>query len=195
MVTDVVKLQALLRVRLEQLGDEILRHSAEASRPLDPLMQNIVKEFLLVFTDKWRIARQKFEKQDAQIPNVQRLVMAALTNHLRSQILRRSTISHSFPILIEEVRPAEVCQLDGVLCVEQYILRLDIPMNNWRVLRVQVLDSLNDLTDELGCDAFAEATLALETRVDLALGCELQDQVEGVIILVVIEQFDHILVI
>ena len=58
MVTDLVKLHSLLGVGLQKFGDQVLCHPAEAPWPLDPLMQNIVKELLLVFADEGRITRQ-----------------------------------------------------------------------------------------------------------------------------------------
>jgi len=68
-------------------------------------------------------------------------------------------------------------------------------MNNWRVLRVQILDSLNDFSDELRGNALRESTLSLQAGVDLATGRELQNQIEGVIVFVVIVEFNDVLVI
>ena len=103
MVAYVVQLHALLRIRLEEFGDEILRHATEPSRPLDPLVQNVVKQFLLVLAYKRWISRQELEQENAQVPNIERFVMTALTDHFWGQILRRTAIGHSFSIFIEEV--------------------------------------------------------------------------------------------
>ena len=62
--------------------------------------------------------------------------MATLADHLRCKILRSTAIGHSLFRFIEEVRPAEVSKLDGVLSIKQDVLRLDISMNNRRVLRM-----------------------------------------------------------
>ena len=60
--------------------------------------------------------------------------MTTLTNHLGSKILGRTAVCHSFSILVEKVRPAKVRQLDSFISVKQDILRLDITMNDGRVL-------------------------------------------------------------
>ena len=60
---------------------------------------------------------------------------------------------------------------------------------------MQVLDSLYDLTNELSRDSFREPTFSFEAGVDLALRRELQNQVEGVVIFVVIEQLDNVLIV
>ena len=58
MVTDLVKLHSLLGVGLQKFGDQVLCYPAKTSWPLDPLMQDIVKELLLVFADEGWITRQ-----------------------------------------------------------------------------------------------------------------------------------------
>jgi len=60
---------------------------------------------------------------------------------------------------------------------------------------VQILDSLNDFSDELRGNALRESTLSLQAGVDLATGRELQNQIEGVIVFVVIVEFNDVLVI
>lgn len=60
---------------------------------------------------------------------------------------------------------------------------------------MQILDSLYDLSDELGCHSLRESTLALEPGVDLSLGSELENQIEGVVVLVVIKQLHDVLVV
>ena len=60
---------------------------------------------------------------------------------------------------------------------------------------MQILDSLDDFPDKLRRNAFGEATLALQPRVDLPLRSELKDQVERIVVLVMIEQLDYILVV
>ena len=102
-VAYVVQLHALLRIRLEELGDEVLGHAAEPSRPLDPLVQDVVEELLLVLPDKRWITRQQFEQEHAQVPDIERFVVTALSDHFRGQVLGRTAIGHSFPIFVEEV--------------------------------------------------------------------------------------------
>ena len=55
MVTNLIELHPLLRIRLEQLGDEIFGDARETPRPLNPLMQDVIEELLLVLADKGRI--------------------------------------------------------------------------------------------------------------------------------------------
>ena len=103
MVAYVIQLHALLRIRLEELGDEVLGHAAEPSRPLDPLVQDVVEELLLVLPDKRWITRQEFEQEHAQVPDIKRFVVTALSDHFWGQVLGRTAIGHSFSIFIEEV--------------------------------------------------------------------------------------------
>ena len=121
--------------------------------------------------------------------------MTALTDHFGGEVFWCSAIGHPLTVLIEEIGPAEVSKFDRVLCVEQDVLRLDVSVDDWRVLVVQVLDCFNYFSDELSGDALREATLALEPGVDLALRCEFKDQVEGIIIFIVIEELDDVLVV
>ena len=60
---------------------------------------------------------------------------------------------------------------------------------------MQILDCFDDFPDKLRRNAFGEATLALQPRVDLPLWSKFKDQVERIIVLVMIEQLDYILVI
>ena len=121
--------------------------------------------------------------------------MAALPDHLGSQVLWSATVSHTFTVLIEEIRPPKVSQLDGVLSIEQYVFWLNISMNNWRVLRVQILHCLDNFSNELSGNTLREAALSFEASVDLAAGSEFQDEVEGVIIFIVIVKLYDILVV
>ena len=104
--------------------------------------------------------------------------MTALSDHFRCQVLGRTAIGHSLAVFVEKVGPAEVCELHSILGVQQDILRLDVSMNNGRLLRVQILAGFDDLADELGRYSLIEPTFTLKAGVDLALRRELQDQVE-----------------
>ena len=60
---------------------------------------------------------------------------------------------------------------------------------------MQILDSLNDFSDELGSDSLGESALTLESGVNLALGGKLQDEIERVVILVVVKELHDVLVV
>lgn len=70
MVTDLIKLHALLWVRLEQLRDEVLGDTRETSWPLDALVKDVVEKLFLVLAHEGRVTRQQFEEKDTQVPNV-----------------------------------------------------------------------------------------------------------------------------
>ena len=103
MVTDVCQLHTLLWIRLQQLRDQIFSNTRETTWPLDSLVQDIVKELFLILTHEGWITCQQFKEEHAEIPDVKRLVMAALTDHLWSEVLRSTAICHAFTILVEEV--------------------------------------------------------------------------------------------
>ena len=121
--------------------------------------------------------------------------MARLGDHLGCKVFWSTAIGHARPILVEEVGPAEVSYFHGALCVEQYVLGFDVSVYDWRVHRVQILDRGNNLAKILSGDTFGESSFPLEDRVDLAFWCKLQDEVEGIIILVVVVQLDDVLVV
>ena len=98
-----VQLHPLRRIRLEQPRDQVFCNMRESSRPLDSLVQNIVEKLFLILAHERRISRQQFKKKHAEVPNVQRLVVATLANHLGGQVLRCTAIGHSLPVLVEEV--------------------------------------------------------------------------------------------
>lgn len=60
---------------------------------------------------------------------------------------------------------------------------------------MQVLDSLNNLSDELCGNTLGKTTLALQTRVDLAFRGKFKDQVERIVVLIVIEKLDDVFVV
>lgn len=94
--------------------------------------------------------------------------MATLSDHFRSQILRCTTVGHPFFAFIEKVGPAEVSKFDCILCIEQDILWLDVSVDDGWVLRMQVLDSLDNFANELSCYSFVESAFSLEACVNLA---------------------------
>ena len=93
-------------------------------------MQDVVKELLLVTSFERRGASQQFEQKHSKIPDIQGLVMPTLLDHLRRQVLRRTTVRQPRQILIEKVGPAEVSKLDGVVCVQQDVLWLDVSVDD-----------------------------------------------------------------
>lgn len=121
--------------------------------------------------------------------------MAALANHFRCKVLGGATVRHPLTVLVEEVRPAEVCKFNRFLRIKKNVLRLDVSVDDRRVHRVEILAGLDHLTDELGGNSFGESTFPLESRVDLALGCEFQDQIERVVVFIMVEELHDVLVI
>ena len=67
--------------------------------------------------------------------------MAALLDHFRSEILRRSTIGEPTIVIIEVVGPSEICQLDNSVDIKQDIFGLDVSVYDGRVQRVKILHS------------------------------------------------------
>ncbi len=57
---------------------------------------------------------------------------------------------------------------------------------------MQILDSLDNFSDELGGNSFIESALALQSRVNLTFRGKFKDQVERIVIFVMIVKFDNI---
>ena len=121
--------------------------------------------------------------------------MAGLSNHLWCEVLWSAAVGHPRSVLVEEVRPAEVCYLHCAFCVEKNVFWLDVSVNNWRVHGVEVLDGGNDLAKILGGYSLRESSFSLQHGVDLALRCELEYEIERVIVFVVVVKLDDVLVV
>lgn len=185
----------LSRVDLEQLGDQVFRHSREAFGPFDSEMDDIVEKFILVGALEGRTASEQLEHEDAYIPDIQRLVMSYLLDHLWRQVLGGAAVGKPPAIFVEEVGPAEVSKSDGAIGVKHNVFGLDVSVDDGRVQRVEVLNSTDDLPQVLSSQLIVEAALPLEHGVELALAAVLQNQIEIVVVLVVVVQLDDVLVV
>lgn len=68
-------------------------------------------------------------------------------------------------------------------------------MNNWRVQTVQVLDSCNTFSEELGSLLLTESAFFFQKTVDLTLGTELEDEIKVVVILIMIVEPQDVVVV
>lgn len=57
--------------------------------------------------------------------------MADLHDHFGSQVVEGAAVSS--PLVIVDVGPPEVSNFNMAISVEEDVLRLDIPMNYWRI--------------------------------------------------------------
>jgi hypothetical protein len=112
--------------------------------------------------------------------------MSTLLDHLRSQIFRSSAVGEPPSIFVEEVTPPEIGQLNRIVGVQKNVFRLDISMDNWRIVVMQVLDRRDDLSKVLGCLLLIEPAFSLEHGVELPSGAVLEDKVEIVFIFIVV---------
>ena len=106
-----------------------------------------------------------------------------LLDHLWSQIIQRSAVSLPFIMLTIEIRPSKISQLEVIFFTDQYILRLDIPMND-----IQFMDVLNchdHLRDIFRCDGLLESLcLGLhQSFVEFSFFGVLQYEVNGKLVL------------
>jgi len=195
MLCNLLKFQSLLRVGLQQFGYKILCDSREALRPLDTEVKNVFKELSLRAAFERRVTRKQLEEKYAKIPNIKRLVVARLLDHLGSQVLRRTTVGKSLPGLVEEVGPAEVGQLNSTIGIKQNVLRLNVTMNDGWLHRVQVHTRRNHFAKILRGNSLRESSLSLQQTVDLAFGRELKDEVEGLVVFVMVVKLHNVLLV
>ena len=115
-----------------------------------------------------------------------------MVDHLRSQVLRGTAISQPCAIFVKEIRPSEIGQLHGAICIQQNVLRLNVSMNNWWIHSVQILARGDYLPEILARYALGESAFTFQKGVDLSFGCKLQNKIKRLIVLVVVMKLNDV---
>mmetsp|Transcript_17137 Transcript_17137/g.44098 ORF Transcript_17137/g.44098 Transcript_17137/m.44098 type:complete len:246 (-) Transcript_17137:56-793(-) len=108
-----------------------------------------------------------------------------VVNHLRREVIQRAT-ERLAPRGWGMHSPAEVRDLQRVLQANQYILRLDVAMDD--VLRVAILDRLHHLLEIPRGPRLGEGAAALQQRVELTAWRHLKHKVHALLIVEVAVQ-------
>jgi hypothetical protein len=76
----------------------------------------------------------------SECPSVNPIVIFLSFDNFGGQIINRS--AESLSLRLATITPAKINQLD-ILTIEQNILEFEIPVNNWRVFALKVIQSLS----------------------------------------------------
>ena len=162
MLSDLTNWQSMLWVNLKQLRNKILSNTWEPFRPLNLQSQDVVEELTLATTLERRGSCEELKQQHSQIPHIQHLVVSRLLDHLWSEVLWRTAVCETPIVVIEVIGPAKIGKFNDAIRVEQYVLWLDISMNNWWIKRMKILNSCNTLSEVLRCDLLAKSAFLFE---------------------------------
>lgn len=99
------------------------------------LLLDLPSVSLEVFRGKGRGSVEEFEHQDAQPPDIDAFVVATAEDHFGRQII--GSAAKSVPDFIVEIRPAEVCDFEGV-STKQDVFGLQVPVDDRRGFVVEV---------------------------------------------------------
>jgi len=164
---------SLFWLNLQKLWNKVSCNTWKSFWPFDLKSQNIAKQLVLTAALEWWTSSKKFKQENTKVPDIKRLIVAWLFNHLWCKIFRSSTICQSAIIIVEIVTPTKVCKLYNAIWVKQNVFWLYISMDNWRVQRMQVLHSWNAFTQILCCNLFIKAAFFLEQTIYLSFSAKL----------------------
>ena len=149
-------------------------------RPADRGTLNQLVHLVLVWVVEWRDANYHLVNEDSKCPPVERLVVAGPLNHLGRQVLGGAAERVRFHIvgLLHDLSKTKVCQHDVAVVVNENVLRLQIPVDNVRL--VQVAEGKGDLCSVKLCLFLREALLFRQVFEQFATLHELHDKVDAV---------------
>mmetsp|Transcript_76597 Transcript_76597/g.212793 ORF Transcript_76597/g.212793 Transcript_76597/m.212793 type:complete len:275 (+) Transcript_76597:309-1133(+) len=139
--------QPLRGFPLAEPGDEVARVRIVARRKAEVDGQDQLACGFLAARTEGRLPCGHLVQQHAHVPHVDALVVTGARDHLGREVIKRS--AECLPLVgLEEVRPAEVGQLDVVLAIQKNIFWLDVAVDDllWEV--VQVVQRLAGLVKE-----------------------------------------------
>ena len=173
---DVLQVDALLRVLLEELHDQVARERGHEMRELDiDVPDSATRRPLRVLLERRR-ANQELVQQDAELPHIDARVVLLPSHHFRRKIIERATKSR--PAGRRRVHgPPEVRELEVAVQADENVLRLDVAVND--VLRVAVVDCVRHLNDVTRCRLLVEALCVAEHLEELAARGVLDDEVDA----------------
>lgn len=111
---------------------------------------DVKKGLIYIGSLKGRDQVKKLIEDDTYAVNIDRVCIWFLIDHLRTNVLHRSTECCPFVGigLVVMPRPSEVANFDVIVLVEQYILKLKIPMHDMPLLHEG--DGIDELLEDGG---------------------------------------------
>lgn len=138
----------LSRVDLEYLLHQIFGMLRKESWPLDLQTDDVAEHCALRLAFEWRVPAQEFEEEHAQIPVVDTRTMSLSLNHLRCEVLGRTTIREARLLILVVVGPAEIGESYAACLVNEDVFWLDISVDD-AMLLVQIFNGRNALSHVL----------------------------------------------
>eukprot|EP00754_Rhynchopus_humris_P036301 Rhum_TRINITY_DN1842_c0_g2::Rhum_TRINITY_DN1842_c0_g2_i1::g.4958::m.4958 len=172
---------------LEQPGDEVLRRRVHGhvARELQLLLADLLEQLLLrgalLCGGKGRVPETHLEGEDADGPHVAARVVRQARAHLGGKVVEGAAHRHARRVVAQRNRPAKVAELQVAVAVEEGVLRLDVPVQHRRRLRVHVHQGFAQLRRVLGRHLLRETVVAVPAHllVQRAAVAPLHDQVRA----------------
>lgn len=106
---------------------------------------------------EWRSAMNELVEQDAQGPDVERVIVVLVLNHLRSHVLESPAKGVPLLHVIRLHTPPEITDLNDIPVFDKNILWLDVSMNE--PLLMQIVNTWAHLYEEIKGSVLAEELL------------------------------------
>jgi len=174
---DLRRCQPLVRVRLQNLINEVDALWGEPFGHLKLAAQDLLVQLGSRLVFEGQVARDHGEQNDTAGPDVHaRAIVLQAVDHFRRRVTGRSARCLQHLVLLVGVAEAEIDQSNVFLVVQQQVLRLQISVHDAEL--VQILDSTNDLLEELAGFCLLKLLLLDDVVEELATADELHDQEE-----------------
>jgi hypothetical protein len=163
---------ALVKVELEQLGDEVAQCFGEVARILDVGLEDLrvhLQAVALGHLEGCEAARHLIH-QHTKGPVVHPLVVALALDDLRRSVLGRA--AHGVSLVLHKLGKSKVGQLEVAARIEDEVLRLEIAVDD-RLL-VQILESKQHLGTIEACATLGEMVLLAQMSKQLTASNKLQ---------------------
>mmetsp|Transcript_49103 Transcript_49103/g.153736 ORF Transcript_49103/g.153736 Transcript_49103/m.153736 type:complete len:346 (-) Transcript_49103:119-1156(-) len=192
MTQDLIQRQAVARLLLQDLLDQVAHADWDEGRKLQLHLQDLRDEHDVVRALEWWTSDHHFVKENPQTPDVQGVVVATTLDHLRGQVVESPAEGRAE--VARNGTPAKVGDLEHVFVVDEEVLRLQVAVHD--ALGVQVAEAPCDLHKVVLGHVFCESATSASPQqlVQLALRAVLQQQIHCIGILKVLVEPQHILV-
>lgn len=134
MVEGLLLAHSLGWVEDQQFADEVCQLGAEVVWDLEVQASDAFCDVMALASFEGCSSAVEFVGQDADCPKVELVVIGSLIDDLRTDVV--NSPAEGLPGLGSMNRPPEVRQLDDVVIAKQDVLRLQIAMNDMKLMKV-----------------------------------------------------------
>mmetsp|Transcript_41808 Transcript_41808/g.100390 ORF Transcript_41808/g.100390 Transcript_41808/m.100390 type:complete len:263 (-) Transcript_41808:47-835(-) len=137
----------LLGIQTQQLVDQVLCVGVNILWKLQLPLLDLVSRLCLLRSSKRRLAGEQLKHEHPHGPTIDGFIVPGPLDHFRSQIVQRTAKSCGSGSGLDGLGVAKITKLDAVVAVQQNVLRLEISVDDLRILAVQILQSLQRFVD------------------------------------------------